>query len=659
MLLSPALVLLIALAQACGIIEGITATGIVCAVAGLSLGIITASSRAGGVQRLGVLARPALIAVVLIPLAWMAVQLVPTPLIWFSDSVWASTSSALNLPIAGSISVDTGATLLAAATYCAVLGTALTIAALATDRPTAEEILYLLTVMAATVAVTEIARDLGYYHRLEPADGGVGTVLIAAIGIVVSCSLMIRLYRQLSRKRVQPGTTLAFIATTAGLGLCTVSLVISGEDAALFAAFFGAGVPVSMFAIRTWSLRMWGRFGVLAVASMALIGFLVVTPIKTDADPALALSHNQSPAAELLLSNLPPLGMGAGSLQDVLPVYRGLNAPPALPSVTAATVIASEMGRSFLWLLVAALAVAAAVLIRAASRRRRDYVYAAGGAGILLAFSLLIFVYSNVLGLPASLLAGVALGLAWAQARTGREYGRLTQEPDPAAYARHEGRGHPRRRAIRLACGAFALLLMAQACWILIPGFYLSRGLPGAQVATRDEAARSMNLEKAASLALVRGKLWGNSALAGAALMETAPAASSGLISVRERLTRALVYAPYQPEIWLKLAQLADRFNWTGYDALALLKMVYYTGASDLDLVPPRTKLALRQDDVATDVELRDLVTRDVELILRHRPELTPALVEAYRSATPAGRTLADGVVARLEPSFLNTLRSQ
>ena len=662
MLLSPALVLLIALAQACGVTRSSTSIGLVCAVAALSLGSITASQRAGGVQRLVVLLRPALSAMLLTPLAWMVVQLVPTPLGWLSNSVWASTSSALNLPIAGSISVDIGATLLAVAMYCAVLATALTVAALASDKRSAAGTLYLLTAMAATVAATEIARDLGYCRRLEFAGVEVGSVLVAAIGIVMSCSLLIGLHGQLSRKRMRPGATIAFIGTMAGLVVCTVSLLISGDDAGLFAAFFGAGVPVSMFAIRTWSLRKWGRLGVLATASMALIGFLAVTPIKTDADPALALSHEQSPAAELLLSNVPPLGTGAGSLQDVLPVYRGLNAPAALPSVTAAAVIASEMGRSFLWLLVVALAIAAAALIRSASTRRRDYVYAAGGAGILLAFSLLIFVYSNVLGLPASLLAGVALGLAWAQARAGKEYAGLAQEaagPDRATYAMHQGGAHPRQRAIRLACGAFALLLMVQACWILIPGFYLSRGLPGAQVAAGGAAARSTNLDKAASLALVRGKLWGNSALASAALMENDPAASSGSVSIRERLVRALVYAPYQPEIWLKLAQLADQFKWTRYDAMALLKMVYYTGAGDIDLVPLRTKLALRLDDVVADVELRDLVTRDVELILRHRPELTPALVEAYKSATPAGRALADSVVARLQPGFLGTLRSQ
>lgn len=205
MLLSPALVLLIALAQACGVTRSSTSIGLVCAVAALSLGSITASQRAGGVQRLVVLLRPALSAMLLTPLAWMVVQLVPTPLGWLSDLVWASTSSALNLPIAGSISVDIGATLLAVAMYCAVLATALTVAALASDKRSAAGTLYLLTAMAATVAATEIARDLGYCRRLESAGVEVGSVLVAAIGIVMSCSLLIGLHGQLSRKDATGG----------------------------------------------------------------------------------------------------------------------------------------------------------------------------------------------------------------------------------------------------------------------------------------------------------------------------------------------------------------------------------------------------------------------------------------------------------------------
>jgi hypothetical protein len=664
MFISLALVLLIALAPAYGLIGGNTSTGLVAAVASVAFASAVASLRVGPAEKLTRLLRPALGVALLTPLAWMVVQMAPIPLGWFSDPVWASTSAALDTSIAGSISIDTGATLLAVVRYCAVLATAVTAAALACDRRSAARALYLLTAIAGTVAASQITRDFGYFRWLHPSDSESGSVLIAAIGIVVSCSVLIRLYGQHASKKIvaQPWATIAFIGTTAGLFLCTLSLLISGDGAGLFAAFFGAGVPVALFAIRTWSLRIWGSLGVAAIAAMALVGFLAVTPFKTDVDPALALAPDQSTAVELMLSNVPPLGTGAGSLQDILPIYRELNLPTAPPNVTAATVIAGEMGKSFLWLLLGTLAIAAATLIRDSSRRRRDYVYAASGAGILLAFSLLIFVDSNVLGLPASLLAGVALGLAWAQGRASNEDARFAREmaePDPTTSAGRKRGGHSHQLPIRLACGAFALLLMMQACWILIPSFYLSRSSPGAPVSAVGAAARNENLDKAASIALVRGDLWGSSALARAASMENNGAANSGSVSVRDHLVKALVYAPYQPKIWLTFAQLADQFKWTRYNASALLKMVYYTGASEIDLVPPRTKLALRLDDATADFELRDMIKRDVELILRLRPELKPALVEAYKSATPAGRALTDGVVARLEPRLLGTLRNQ
>ena len=209
---------------------------------------------------------------------------------------------------------------------------------------------------------------------------------------------------------------------------------------------------------------------------------------------------------------------------------------------------------------------------------------------------------------------------------------------------------------MRTGYGAFALLLTVQTCWILVPAFYLYRSAIGARADAIGAAASTARLDMAASVAMVRGDLWAQSALVHAALMETNPTFSIG---VRERLVKALLYAPYQPEIWLKLAQLADQFKWTHYNALALLKMVYYMGASDIKLVPPRTKLALRLDGAVADIELRDMVKGDMELILRHRPALTPTLLEAYRAATPTGRALADSVVARLKPDLLAILRKQ
>jgi hypothetical protein len=124
---------------------------------------------------------------------------------------------------------------------------------------------------------------------------------------------------------------------------------------------------------------------------------------------------------------------------------------------------------------------------------------------------------------------------------------------------------------------------------------------------------------------------------------------------VRDILTRALRFSPYQGHAWLTLALLADQFERSRYDLTALLKMVYYTAANDINLVPARTKLALRLNAAALDVELQDMIRRDLTLILRQLPNLRPALLDAYRAAPPAGRALAERMIAGIDPGFLKT----
>jgi hypothetical protein len=523
--------------------------------------------------------------------------------------------------------------------------------------------LYLLTAVAALVAAAQLARELGYFWFWHAAGGDVGAALIAAIGIIASCSLLIRLHRKLSRERKRAAlpsraTSAALAGGAVALVFCSLSILIPEDISVLFAALFGAGVPISIFVIRKWSLGVWGKLGVLATALIILAGFLAVTPIKTDVDPTLALSRSDSPSAELMLSDVPLLGRGAGSVGDILPIYRDLNDRSSHRSMTAAALITVEMGRAFLWLFVLALATGAALLIRASLRRSRDSVYAACGAGILLAILLITFLNSNLLSLPASLLASAALGLAWAQSRSDTDDASSAAEISASAIPTSE-QPHLYRRTVKLACALFGLLLMAGACWILIPEFYLSGASRSEVAGTTASLEESESLDKAASLALVRGDLWTKSALASAALLESKPPSNSANDRVRERLVSALTSAPYQADVWLTLARLANQFKWTRYDVAALLKMVYYMGSNDVDLVAARTKLALRLNMTTVDVELQDFVKRDVNLILRRWPELRPALVEAYGAANPEGRALVEGVIARNDPAFLSALRRQ
>ena len=65
------------------------------------------------------------------------------------NPIWASAAAALNQRLAGTITVDVGATLLSLAQYCAVVAAALVTAAITLDRHRAAQVLYILMVIMA------------------------------------------------------------------------------------------------------------------------------------------------------------------------------------------------------------------------------------------------------------------------------------------------------------------------------------------------------------------------------------------------------------------------------------------------------------------------------------------------------------------------------
>ena len=123
-------------------------------------------------------------------------------------------------------------------------------------------------------------------------------------------------------------------------------------------------------------------------------------------------------------------------------------------------------------------------------------------------------------------------------------------------------------------------------------------------------------------------------------------------------LTRALRYSPHRGDVWLMFAALADRYQWAKYQPGSLLKMSYYTAPNEFALFPLRLNVSLHAKGVVGDAELQDMVRRDISLILTRRPALKPALVAAYRSASPAGKAFAERVITEIDPSYLGILRT-
>lgn len=209
----------------------------------------------------------------------------------------------------------------------------------------------------------------------------------------------------------------------------------------------------------------------------------------------------------------------------------------------------------------------------------------------------------------------------------------------------------------------FAILLGAQCIWLLVA--QISRpGIPRLPTDVADAAAASQRRGAAATAATVgaiRGDLWAESAFTYSDLLfdKTASAAnadtSQNLARARISLERAVKDAPITPAAWLLFAGFALRYPSPGFDATETLKMSYYTGPSDQDLLPLRLRMAVRSDTL-NDVEMRQFIARDLRVLIARKQ--TPEIAQTYGAASPAGKRFIEQNVKDLDPSILSSLSS-
>jgi hypothetical protein len=219
----------------------------------------------------------------------------------------------------------------------------------------------------------------------------------------------------------------------------------------------------------------------------------------------------------------------------------------------------------------------------------------------------------------------------------------------------------PPNREFRPATLLVAVLLGSQCVWLLLAE--LSR--PGItrlpNDATAAAAARSKRTDAAwaARIGAIRGDLWAESAFTHGDLMWADGNGGAGLTQAstlaRSILDHALEDAPHQSGAWLLLAGLASRYQFPDINATQALKMSYYTGPSEWDLMPLRLRIAAHSDTF-TDIELRDFIRRDVRLLLARQQK--PAIAVAYNAASPAGKRFIEQTVGEIDPSVVGTLRA-
>jgi hypothetical protein len=210
----------------------------------------------------------------------------------------------------------------------------------------------------------------------------------------------------------------------------------------------------------------------------------------------------------------------------------------------------------------------------------------------------------------------------------------------------------------------FALLLGCQAIWILTAEYYRpsAHGFPENSRAAAAAAANRKDAALAASFGFIRGDLWSEYALTYINLVQPDGAASDDahnsktVEEAREAAHQALALAPHDARVWLVLAGIDARFDQRKHRPAATLRMSFYTGANEIDLIPLRLFLAVNSPALADD-DFRQLVKHDIRVLVTHRPELKPAIQAAYQHATPLGQQFLEETLKEIDSALLGLLQ--
>ena len=213
----------------------------------------------------------------------------------------------------------------------------------------------------------------------------------------------------------------------------------------------------------------------------------------------------------------------------------------------------------------------------------------------------------------------------------------------------------------RFATRLFATLLGVLSIWLLLSE--LSRSgierLPidpgSAGMAAKQRSAAAF----AASIGIIRGDLWAESAFTYSDLL-WGDGGSANLTQALQHAHisagNALKLAPHQSGAWLFLAALLSHHPSQGLNPAETLRMSYYTGPSERELMPLRLRFMARLDAFGDD-ELQQFARWDLRALIAQKQ--TTAIAEAYRKASPAGKRFIEQTVADIDPSVVELVRSQ
>jgi hypothetical protein len=373
--------------------------------------------RAGETEFLVSIFRP-LAAVAAVPALWVVVQLLPLKL--FAHPIWRSAETALGHPIAGTISIDPGASIIALGQYLCVIAVAFLSAAVAVDRQRAEWILFALTAAVTAAGLMMLAR---------PATFARGqTIDCIAMGIIIAGAACIRTIERYEARHSSPQRSVrvllwTFVACSAALAISGVAVTLGATREILIATGCGIFALTCISIIRRFALGAIGTTAIAAPALGAAILLLAYYPAERSMSVTLAFAGASNPSwialSERVLYDAPLVGTGAGTFAALAPIYRQVDDPPPdSTAATAAATVAIELGEPMLWLITVATGGFIFMLLRASLQRGRDSFYPAMGGSCLITLLLLSLNNAGLLGTASSSIAAAVIGLAIAQSKS-------------------------------------------------------------------------------------------------------------------------------------------------------------------------------------------------------------------------------------------------
>jgi hypothetical protein len=393
--------------------DGLIVRGLVAGILALALAITAQSLRPGETEFLISLVRP-LAAVAVVPALWVLVQLLPIR--FLGHPIWNSAETALRHPVAGTISVDPGASVIALGQYLSVIAVAFLSAAVAVDRQRAEWILFMLT-----AAVTAIALMTMTLPATLPRAQAIDCVSMGTIIASAACIRTIERYetRRSSPQRSVPVLLWTFVACTAALAVCGAVVILGTTREILIATVYGIFALMCVSIIRRFALGPIGTTAIAVPALGAAILLLAYQAVERGTSVPLAFmgaSDRSLALSERVLHDAPLAGTGAGTFAALAPIYRQIDdPPPGSTAATAAAAFAIELGKPMFWLITVATAGSSFILLRASLRRGRDSFYPAMGGSCLITVLLLSFSNAGLFGTASSSIAAAVIGLAIAQ----------------------------------------------------------------------------------------------------------------------------------------------------------------------------------------------------------------------------------------------------